>query len=356
VTGESELLRRLQSALAQADVEAGDLVEQAWEEAREEVRAALRRLMVHDLLERALRSVQAPGSAASAGSSSRPAEGATATEGRRDPERAPDAETPLIGEGTATYLFGITTGDAGVPPGELPRLPGGGPLRVVEAAGLQALVCDIDPSALSGLQDPSSDDLTLLAETASAHDTILAAAARSATVLPLRLGTAVPDDTGARNLLAEHADALQAELARVRGHAEWAVTVRLLADPAAAEEPTPDGPTEADSGTDYLTRRRTQLRAREGRRDARTHLARAAHDRLTAAAAAADVVTTRPLEGAQPPLLHGVYLVADDGLSQFTEEVEALRTGQPDALIELSGPWPPYHFTTVRVGDPGEQP
>jgi hypothetical protein len=170
-------------------------------------------------------------------------------------------------------------------------------------------------------------------------------------VLPLRLGTVVADDESAAELLHRHGEALRAELDRIEGHAEWTVTVRAL-------DPQPDVDTEApapaSSGTDYLDHRRTQLRARESRRDGRARLAGSIHDRLAATAADADVVTSRPMEEGPPPLLHGVYLVERTRLPRLEEEVEELRAAHPDALIELSGPWPPYHFTSVRLGAESE--
>ncbi|MBW3619313.1 MAG: GvpL/GvpF family gas vesicle protein [Actinobacteria bacterium] len=255
---------------------------------------------------------------------------------------------------TAAYLLGVGRADRAAPRRAVPPIPGAGPLRVVTAAGLAAVLCDVEVAALAGLSDPDPDAFELLADVARAHDAILAALAAEGPVLPLRLGTLLPDDAAVTAVLAANTVELTDELDRVAGHHEWAVTVHRIDTPAAATAEVPEaGPV---SGRAYLEARLAQLGARAHRRDARARLADELHAALATTAVDADRVSTRPLEDVAPPLLHGVYLVTDDALPRFDEAVEALRADHPEAVIDVSGPWPPYHFTTVDLGsgaDPG---
>jgi hypothetical protein len=361
VTPERELLERLRGVLADADVDASELVEEAWSQAREEVRDTLRRLMARDLLDRSLRVLGEQGT----GPPRSPARGPVAEE-PPGPElrREPDEREPTAGVAAApgdrerrepsptssmTYVFGITGDHAEVGLGELARLPGGGPLRAIAGHGLQAVVCEVDPGTFEALRTPGPDGLDTLAAAAHAHDGALAALARATTVLPLRLGTVLPDDESVRVLLGIHADQLRSELGRVSGHAEWAVTVQLFEDDAALD----DDARGASSGSDYLQLRRAALEQRATRFDRRERLAADIHARLAACAVEADTVASRPVEDVAPPLLHGVYLLRDDAVADLERIVAELREEHPRAVIEFSGPWPPYHFVTVDLTPPG---
>jgi hypothetical protein len=355
VSSEQDLLRALQTVLAAADVDVTELVEGAWAEAQDEVRSTLRRLMSRDLLARSLATLDgAAPTAPSAADVSTPAAGdpsgtgaaptaatAASTPVPDPPPAAPAAEVP---EGARlTYLFGVVGSDASLPRAELPRLPGGGPLRLLDGGTTQALVCDVDPATFEVLRRPGPDGLDVLAAAAQTHDVVLARFV-DAPVLPLGLGTVLPDDATVLDLLRRHADRLAAELARITGLSEWAVTVRTLEE--AASEPEPDLPA---SGRDYLEARRAALGRRERRWADQEQLVAALHEPLAACAVDAIEVASRPLEGSTPPLLHGVYLVADDTRDRFRSTVDYLRGEHPEAVVEVTGPWPPYHFTAVDL-------
>jgi hypothetical protein len=327
MSAERDLLQQLQRALERADVDVDELVAAAREEAHREVAETLRRLMVHDLLQRVI---------ATLGGTSTPA----ATP-------APDQQAAVLDlpEDTSTYLYGIGRAGDALPEG-LPQLPGGSPVRVVDRHGLRAIVCDLDQRVLAALQSPGPEGLDALVAAAQAHDTTLAAVAGVTTVLPLRLGTVVPDDATVHELLERHAQALTAELDRVEGCAEWAVTVHLTEGAVPAQDDLA-----ASSGRDYLARRQAALRAQQQRRGARSEIANAIHERLGAAAREADVVASKPLEDIAPPLLHGVYLVGPEQRVGFDAAVESVRAANPEARIDVTGPWPPYHFTAVQLGD-----
>jgi hypothetical protein len=153
------------------------------------------------------------------------------------------------------------------------------------------------------------------------------------------------------DLLRDHAGRLRAELERLAGHAEWSVTVQLFEDDDRDGE---DAARSASSGSDYLQRRSASLGRRASRFERRERLARHLHERLTAVAVASDTVSTRPVDDVAPPLLHGVYLLDDARLDEFEGVVAALRAEHPETVIEIGGPWPPYHFSAVALAAPPE--
>lgn len=354
MSSEQDLLRALQAVLSSADVDVTELVEGAWGEAQDEVRSTLRRLMSRDLLRRSLATLEgtAP-TTPPAVDHVHPAPAAT-PRWHAPPATAPATPAPTTGprppapptEGAQerlTYLFGVVGPDATLPRGDLPQLPGGGPLRLLDVGTVQALVCDVDPATFEVLRRPGPDGLDVLAAAAQAHDVVLARLV-DAPVLPLALGTVLPDDGTVVELLERHADRLSGELTRVTGVSEWAVTVRTLADEPPAPEPDPPA-----SGRDYLEARRAALGRRERRWADQEQLVGALHGPLAACAVDATEVASRPLEATAPPLLHAVYLVADDARDRFRSTVDYLRGEHPEAVIEVTGPWPPYHFTAIDL-------
>jgi hypothetical protein len=353
VTSEQDLLRDLQAVLASAEVDVTDLVEGAWADAQEEVGATLRRLMIRDLLRRSVVMLGGDGSTIDpalatpsrqpvASQTDAPATSPRPPAGTADPE-ARAAPAGSEAERRATYLFGIVGPDAALPRTDLPRLPGGGPVRLLDVGGGRALVCDVDPETFVALQRPGPDGLDLLAEAARTHDVVLARFV-DAPVLPMPLGAVLPDDDHVIAVLLPHADRLRDELARLTGFTEWAVTVRTIEDAA------PDvDETRPTSGRAYLEAQREALNRRDDRWADQERLIAELHGPLAACAADAEQVASRPLEDATPPLLHGVYLVADDARQRFESTVSYLRTEHPRAVIEVTGPWPPYHFTALEL-------
>jgi hypothetical protein len=345
VSTERDLLRELLSALSAADVDVSELVEGAWADAQEEVRATLRRMMVRDLLERSVATLEGTAPTPPVDPSGQPTSPAEPERGRSPAAESPD---PVSGSGSGsearlTYVFGIVGPDTALPRTELPTMPGGGPLRLLDVGGGRALVCDVDPAVFAVLREPGPEGLDVLAAAAQVHDLVLGRFV-DAPVLPLPLGTALPDDRTVVDLLDRHTERLRAELDRLTGLSEWAVTVRTVERSTQADPGPP--PT---SGRDYLESRRAELHARDRRWGSQEQLIGEVHEPLAACAVEAYDVPSRPIEDGTPPLLHGVYLVADDARDRFRSTVDYLRGEHPGAVIEVTGPWPPYHFTAVDL-------
>lgn len=326
MSADRELLERISAALAHGPDDARALVDEARQSARDEVLDLLRRAFRHRLLAQVADHLD--GGTGMAAPVDRPAV---------DPVAAADSPAAPV-----TYLFGVSRAPVSVDD-DLPVLPGGGPVRSVHHDHLRAVVCDADVATLRSLEELGPDDLDRLAAVANVHDEVLARVAAQAPVLPLRLGTAVTDDAVVRDLLTANAAALTAELERLEGHAEWAVVARVT-DGRAPEDARPH----SGSGSDYLRGRQAALAERANRWEAHQHLADDVHARLSAFAVASDTVDRRPLEQV-PPVLHGVYLLAWEQIEAFESAVEQARAAYPDAIIEATGPWPPYHFTSVAL-------
>jgi hypothetical protein len=183
---------------------------------------------------------------------------------------------------------------------------------------------------------------------ARGHDAVVRAAVPAGPVLPLRFGTVVADEDGARRLLREHAATARERLDRIGDAREWGVRlVRSLTE----QEPATTGPREELSGTEFLTRRRQALRERDDAAQA----ARVAAESLEAALA--PHVTESLRRGGAPGsslLLDVAYLVPPGSEAGFLAEAERLGADlRPSGLsLEVTGPWPPYSFATLTAGGP----
>ena len=183
------------------------------------------------------------------------------------------------------------------------------PLRAVTAGSLCA-VCvpeDDEPVTVDKLVD---------------REALLEALMEERDVLPVRFGTAIPDEAAAVRVLTERHDDLEAALDRVRGAVELAVRARLV---GAVEDVA------HASGREYL-------RARVGSSEAAGRL----HDRLDAIARAAVVRSGSDV-------LRAAYLVDRAAVPQFVAEVEREQRSSSELSILCTGPWPPFSFA-------GEEP
>jgi hypothetical protein len=198
--------------------------------------------------------------------------------------------------------------------------------------GLALVVAEVDLGLFAGLEFEGATEDSPLAVLARYHDTVVRAVFEHEPVLPLRFGTVLDGiDAAVRLLGARHEEALE-WLDRVDGRREWSVRVRAAAQP----------PVDLDgmSGTAYLAQRRQRLTGTDAaRRGAQT-----LHEALTRRAVE---TTCRDAAGL---LFEAAYLVDTAAEHDFRAEVESL-TAELGLTAEITGPWPPYSFTSVEFAD-----
>jgi hypothetical protein len=108
-------------------------------------------------------------------------------------------------------------------------------------------------------------------------------------------------------------------------------------------------------GAAYMERKRTererQQRVMELIEDATAHV----HERLSAVSDDALVIPSQRPEAsgrADEMIQNGVYLVSDDAVKRFHDEVRALQAelGPQGIVLEPTGPWPAYNFVPGTIG------
>jgi gas vesicle protein GvpL/GvpF len=343
---ESEPLARLLAAIARED--SATLLDEARAAARDRARDRLTEELTRRLLE------EVAGRAAPAPPSRAPVE---------QPRAAPTPPPPADGEPTAAhgvYVYAIV--DRAVEA----DLPGGvadAPVRSVPAAdgALVALVSDVslDEFGDEALRH-NLNQLEWLATTAVAHETVVDAALKATTVVPMRLCTIFRDDDAVGQMLARERGDLEATLARLHGTHEWGL--KVVADAEALNDAVTReserlrelrrGVASGGEGAGYFASRELERATREEVEAQLERRARDIHEALAGLALDTRVnpPSNRDLAGYQGDMvLNGAYLVAHER----TEELRALvaRLGEEHGAhglgIELTGPWPPYNFSML---------
>jgi hypothetical protein len=266
---------------------------------------------------------------------------------------AADAEAPrpepVDPPGSAFYAYAVTWADLRYP-ADGPALTTGRRIDVIRDGDLGLLVSPVAPDEL----EVDADDLSetgRLAVLARGHDAVVRAAAGAGPVLPLRFGTAVPDEDAARSLLRTHAERAREQLRRIGTAREWGV--RLVRTLVPGVEPALAGGAQRDglSGTEYLSRRRQALQ----KGDDLTRTAAECAERLQ------DVLSGHVTEslrrGGSPGsslLLDMAYLVPTATEADFLGQVQQLAQDLEarGLALEVTGPWPPYSFASLSPGGP----
>ncbi len=325
-------LRAAIDDLAAAD--ADDLLAEARIEARARIRATLTDALAHSMLEHLHEQLPGPMAeppAASAAPETRPARN------RGEP---------------AWYVYGVVNSDAELD-GSLEGVDPEQPVTILREDALAAVTSRVPLEEFdeARLREHLAD-MTWVEATARAHEGVLDRVGDQVTVIPMRMCTVYRTEGGVREMLHREADGLQDALERLRGKTEWGVKAFVSVVDGGPRAELDAG---ASRGAVYMERKRTERERRQRSLDTAEETASTVHDRLNARADDAQVIALQRPEASGHPgemILNGAYLVADDALGRFHDEVRTLQSELESAGIELvaTGPWPAYNFVPGTIG------
>jgi Gas vesicle synthesis protein GvpL/GvpF len=253
----------------------------------------------------------------------------------------------MAAERHCVWLYAVTDG-AAPSPGDLTGV-GAGLVRPLRAAGLAAIVGDVDQREFGeAALRRNLEDLGWLERTARAHHAVIEAVGARCPVVPMRLATVYHSDASVLTMLRDRAADFRVALSRLAACREWGVKGF-----AAALGPRPLSPPDDREdrarrpGTAYLQRRRAQLTSRTNARQDAMARAQAVHAELSRLSVAARLYPPQApgLAGqAAPMVLNAAYLVADERADEFTTAVSDLTSRHRSVRLGLTGPWPAYSF------------
>ncbi len=274
----------------------------------------------------------------------------------------------MAADGPCVWLYAVA-GDSTAPiAGELTGV-GGSVVRPVRAAGLTAIVGDVDqPDFGEAALRRNLEDLDWLEQTARAHHAVIEAAARRGPVIPMRLATVYNSDAGVAGTLHERAADFRQALSRVSACSEWGVkgyTAKPADQGPAAQGPAAQGTASGSQtgghdgsaggpGAAYLRRRRAQLAAQDDARQESMASAQVVYAELRRLSVSARLYPPQSPELTGQPasmVLNAAYLVADERADEFAAAAADLAAKHRSVQLNLTGPWPAYSFVGMREAE-----
>jgi hypothetical protein len=279
--------------------------------------------------------------------------GSTPGRGASAKKNARPSVTPRRSEPSYIYVYCAVRGEVDLKAlGHVPRLPHGGPPRVLHLRDdLSAVVADVPASDYrTSRLEARLSDLAWVGRCGSAHHAVADALVLGHTVAPLRPFTIFSTEARARARLLALADDLDAALDRVSGKAEWVLRIGKP-DPALkiADRRVAKAARAGSSGTAFLARKAA---ARQSAAELVTRVRRDAAAVYNALADLADQADQREPEPATGLVLDAAFLVPARQWAQFRRPLQSRAKGllRDGCRVSLTGPWPPYSFVTLGSG------
>lgn len=251
----------------------------------------------------------------------------------------------------STWLYCIVRSPRAPKAGAPRGIPGSGATRVLDGgAGLWLVVGDVPRDAWTAASiEAKLHDIDWLGAVALGHESVVERFVRAPALLPAKLFTIFHDDASAIAHVGTERRRVNRILDRVARRVELGVRVALDEAKALRKAETEARRlSKGSTGAGFLLRKkRVQEVARAGGAAAQS-LATSLHAKLTSRAL--DSVRKEiasASDGAKSRLLlDAAYLVDVKRAGEFRREARALARGaaREGLSLELTGPWPAYHF------------
>jgi hypothetical protein len=200
----------------------------------------------------------------------------------------------------------------------------------------------------------TAEDIEWLGKVAARHNEIICQAASSSAVLPLRLGTLFRSRESLQAMLVRCQPIVVKHLEQLGDRQEWGVKLyqeRYRCDlPRGGAGPPPAHfPRPPQTGTAYLTEKKAQRDSLRQRRAGVEQIIRSVEKCLADKAEQCCRIGNLPdaLTGRQEEMVfNAAFLLSSSAQASWLETVRNVdRDVQSKGLaLEVSGPWPPYHF------------
>ncbi len=253
------------------------------------------------------------------------------------------------------YLYALTWAAAGTDsgPGVDPRFA----VELVQCGPLAAAASRVglDEFDVAKLQAEPAD-LPWLSKLAVRHNEIIAALAQRLAVLPMRLGTIFQSRSSLIARLTRCQPEAAEFLKRLGDRQEWAVKLYLVerfgndnADPTPADRPMASPGTVPGGGARYLAAKAERLQQHHQAKATARQSTSMVEDRLRGLADSWQRLRVLPqvlTNRRETMLWNAAFLLPRSKIASFQDECERLRgeLAPGGLMVELTGPWPAYHF------------
>jgi hypothetical protein len=236
------------------------------------------------------------------------------------------------------------------------------PVQPLVHGNLMAFVSAVPASQFGPSEFRSAlNDAAWLKDRILAHEKVLEGLRSSYDVVPFRFGTIYLDSAKASNALARHRAALCLALERIRDASEWGVKLycdqdtlrRQIETESVSVRQLRDKLGQAAPGARFFLQK-NYAKALDGETAA---MIASAVERIrqsldSCACESAEIKVQSAAVHGRPTemVMNAAYLVAEGALAKFRQTIAALQEqfAAHGFNHELTGPWPPYHFVSVR--------
>ncbi|MGI4981096.1 MAG: GvpL/GvpF family gas vesicle protein [Janthinobacterium lividum] len=218
------------------------------------------------------------------------------------------------------------------------------PMPLVGVTGLfghQAFVFPASDLAVVVSEHAPEDDARMDQQAQRDHARVIAECFQQSTVLPFRFGTYFADDDALRRSVRSNHRHFAHNVERLRGKAE--MHLKVLVDDTCPE----DRKILAGVGKAYLSSLRENASAQRDRQSKARALSLQMHRMFLPDAE--EITCKRAGEGKM--LLDIAHLVDKKAVERYQNKYSSATESLKDCRMQLSGPWPPYHF--VHRQQPG---
>ncbi len=170
------------------------------------------------------------------------------------------------------------------------------------------------------------------------HARVISGCFAQSTVLPFRFGTTFDDDDALRRSVRSNQRHFMANVERLRGMAE--MHLKVLVDDVVATPRDADYRPSGGSGQLYLSNLRESA-SRQRERQSRARALSVQMHRMFLPVA--EEITCKRMESGKM-LLDIAHLVEKKTIERYQNKYSSASLQMKDCAMQLSGPWPPYHF------------
>ncbi len=200
--------------------------------------------------------------------------------------------------------------------------------------GNQTFVFPASDLAVVVSEHNSDDDTRIDQQAQRDHARVIAECFQHSTVLPFRFGTHFEDDDALRRSVRSNHRHFIHNVERLRGKAE--MHLKVLMDDSCPE----DRKILAGVGKEYLSSLRENASAQRDRQSKARALSLQMHRMFLPDAE--EITCKRAGEGKM--LLDIAHLVDKKAVERYQNKYSSATESLKDCRMQLSGPWPPYHF------------
>ncbi|MBX6359901.1 GvpL/GvpF family gas vesicle protein [Pseudacidobacterium ailaaui] len=170
------------------------------------------------------------------------------------------------------------------------------------------------------------------------HARVIADCFKTSTVLPFRFGTVFADDDSLRRSIRSNQRQFLTNIERLRGKAE--MHLKVVLDDCCREQIRAYAHTQTGPGREYLAQLRENATLQRERQTKARAISVQMHRMFSPLA---EEITCRRMDSGKM-LLDIAHLIEHKSVERYQNKYSSALQLMKDCQMQLSGPWPPYHF------------